>query len=385
MNAVDQEYLRVLQLILDKGVSKKNRTNIDTISIFGVQSRYSLSDGFPILTTKKINFTSVCRELLWFLSGSTNVKYLIDNNVHIWDDWVYEKYVKKVNSSDPLDNFNDCHKDEIKGKEKGKGIYPFSKFKFAERIKEDQDFANRWGDLGYGSYSSMWRKFETVSHDSDFPDKIHISYIDQISNVIKSLKNNPDSRRHIVSAWHPYWAHKCLLSPCHILFQFNTSLLSLDERTNAYLQFTKGNPDQREIDLKKIEILSDQNCSDFSWEDFYDKINVPRYKLDLMLTQRSCDFPVGAGFNISSYCLLLCMVGQIVNMIPHTFVHSIGDCHIYKSQIEGVKEHLKRKCSEELPELVLNKNINNIFSFSINDINLINYNPNSYIKMPIAV
>lgn len=196
----DLTYLDLVNKVLTEGILKKNRTGMDTIGIFGAQARFDLAEGFPLLTTKKVFFKGIVHELIWFISGSTNIKYLVDNGVHIWDDWAYQRYLKIPQTNLDMDEDKNL-----------------SQTDFIQKIKDSALFAKFFGDLGMGTYGGMWRAFP-------FYDG-HESVVDQLKNVVEKIKTNPDDRRLIVSAWHPHWVDHCALPPCHALFHFNTELL----------------------------------------------------------------------------------------------------------------------------------------------------------------
>ncbi|MGL5640520.1 MAG: thymidylate synthase [Mycoplasmoidaceae bacterium] len=287
-----KKYLDLVEHIKNNGHKKEDRTNTGTISLFGCQERYNLENEFPILTTKKINFDAVVHELLWFIKGDTNIKYLVDNNVKIWNDWPYENY--KKSSSFQNETINE----------------------FIEKIKADNDFAKKWGELG-PVYGKQWNNFNGIN---------------QLKNVIDEIKNNPTSRRLIVSSWNPNEIGNMLLPPCHCFFQFY----------------------------------------------------VNENKLSCQLYQRSADLFLGVPFNISSYALLTYMVAQVCNLEPFEFIHTIGDCHIYSNHLEAINQQLSRDV-KKLPKLDINKNIKNIYDFKFEDIKLINYDFHPFIKAKVAV
>lgn len=263
-----QNYHSLLEYILSNGAKKEDRTGTGTISIFGAQLRFDLREGFPLLTTKKVHFKSILHELIWFLQGDTNIKYLKDNGVSIWNEWADEK-----------------------------------------------------GDLG-PVYGKQWRFWENSNKET----------IDQILSIEKQLKENPDSRRMIVSAWNVADLNKMALAPCHVLFQFY----------------------------------------------------VANGKLSSQLYQRSADMFLGVPFNIASYALLTMMFAQVANLELGEFIHTFGDAHIYINHIDQVKTQLIRK-HYPLPQIKLNTDIKNILDFRFEDIELINYVHHPAIKAPVAV
>ena len=263
-----QQYLDLLKRTINKGVRKEDRTGTGTISIFGHQSRYNLSDGFPVITTKKLHLKSIIHELLWFLNGDTNIKYLIDNGVKIWNEWA------------------------------------------------DED-----GDLGH-IYGYQWRSW---------PD-YNGGHIDQIANIVETIKKNPDSRRIIVSSWNVADLPKMNLPPCHAFFQFY----------------------------------------------------VADGKLSLQLYQRSADIFLGVPFNIASYALLLKMMAQVTGLQEGDFVHTFGDAHIYLNHLEQVDLQLSRT-PRSLPEMKINPDVKDIFSFTYEDFELVNYDPYPHIKGEVSI
>ena len=263
-----KQYLDLLSHVKKNGIKKEDRTGTGTLSVFGYQMRFNLADGFPLLTTKKIHLKSVIHELLWFLSGETNIKYLKDNSVSIWDEW-----------------------------------------------------ADTNGDLG-PVYGHQWRSWDTASGES----------VDQIAQLIDQLKNNPDSRRLIVSAWNVGALAEMKLPPCHAFFQFY----------------------------------------------------VAEKKLSCQLYQRSADIFLGVPLNIASYALLTMMVAEVCNLEYGEFVHTLGDAHIYINHLDQVNEQLER-APKPLPQMKINGKIKNIFDFKYDDFELIGYDPYPLIKAPVAV
>ncbi|ODA68987.1 Thymidylate synthase [Methyloligella halotolerans] len=263
-----RQYLDLLALIRNEGTEKGDRTGTGTLSVFGHQMRFDLSEGFPLVTTKRVHMKSVIHELLWFLAGDTNIAYLKENGVSIWDEW-----------------------------------------------------ADETGELG-PVYGRQWRSWPT-------PDGVHI---DQIAKIVEGLKRDPDSRRHIVSAWNVGELDKMALSPCHCLFQFY----------------------------------------------------VADGKLSCQLYQRSADIFLGVPFNIASYALLTLMIAQVTGLRPGDFVHSFGDAHLYLNHLEQADEQLKRS-PRALPQMRLNPDVASLFDFAYDDFELIGYDPHPAIKAPVAV
>jgi thymidylate synthase len=263
-----KQYLNLLQHVLENGNEKSDRTGTGTLSVFGYQMRFDMNDGFPLITTKKLHLKSIIYELLWFLKGDTNIKYLNDNNVNIWNEW-----------------------------------------------------ADQQGNLGH-IYGYQWRSWPDYAGGSN----------DQIKQVIQSIKVNPDSRRHIVSAWNVADLNNMALPPCHVLFQFY----------------------------------------------------VANNKLSCQLYQRSADIFLGVPFNIASYALLMMMVAQVTGLKPGEFIHTFGDAHIYKNHLEQVKTQLGRE-PRHLPAMLLNPGVTEIDGFDYADFTLENYDPYPHIKGAIAV
>lgn len=310
-NHVDIEYLKLLEHIMEHGATKTDRTGTGTKSIFGYQMRFDLSKGFPLLTTKKVPIKAIIHELLWFMRGDTNLKYLADNNVHIWDEWPYKSYLQRNNLPIP----------EINGEEWKAGMS-----EFVEKIKTDEAFAKEYGNLG-PIYGYQWRNWPTPNG----------GHVDQLKQVIETLKKSPDSRRIIVSAWNVSDIEemaKAGLPPCHCLFQFY----------------------------------------------------VADGKLSCQLYQRSCDTFLGVPFNIASYALLTMIIAQITGLEPGEFVWTGGDTHLYLNHLEQVKTQLARKDDiRPMPKMKINPEKKNLEDFTIDDFELTDYNPHEGIKAPIAV
>jgi thymidylate synthase len=325
MNNLDKQYTDLLQDILDNGVTKSDRTGTGTLSIFGRQIRHKMSEGFPLLTTKKMPFKTIVTELLWFLRGDTNIKFLVDNNCHIWDGDAYKNYEKWWKSYSP-----------------GGAPIPLSKEEFINRIKTDDEFAKKWGDLG-PIYGKQWRdwlnlKWEaTDKADPSHPDRPMLKWklegIDQISYLIHDLKTNPDSRRLMVNAWNVGELDQMVLPPCHYGFQVYTRELSLEERAK-WLEDNKG------YDLL-VGNLDHDHIREVVEEE------APTRAISLMWNQRSVDTFLGLPFNIASYGLLLEIIAKAVNMVPEELIGNLGDTHLYSNHIEQAKEQIGREYDHE--------------------------------------
>lgn len=290
-------YHELMQRILNEGIKKADRTGTGTISIFGHQMRFDLSEGFPLVTTKKVFMKGVIHELLWFLKGETNIRYLVQNNVHIWDNWPYDTFKRSY-------AFN--------GEDKST---------FAQRIADDAEFAALWGELG-PVYGFQWRSWPAPDGGS----------VDQISSLIQTIRNHPDSRRLLVSAWNVPFVDQMALPPCHTFFQFY----------------------------------------------------VADGRLSCQLYQRSADVFLGVPFNIASYALLTMMIAQVCDLKPGDFVHTFGDAHLYLNHLDQVKLQLSRDF-RPLPSMEINPVVHDIFQFQYDDFSLKNYHPHDAISAPVAV
>jgi thymidylate synthase len=309
MNRIDTEYQDLLAYILGNGVNKKDRTGTGTLSIFGWQIRHDMKEGFPLLTTKKMAWKSIVTELLWFLRGDTNIKYLVNNGCHIWDGDAYKNYKLK-------------HNFQI-----NQGIDILSQDEFINKIKTDRMFAFEWGELG-PIYGAQWRRW--------FPGGI-----DQIANLISELKTNPDSRRLMVNAWNVGELDQMVLPPCHYGFQVYTRELSVKERLSYFEEFFDCTSNSENMNEHEIHIeLS--------------KSNIPARAISLMWNQRSVDTFLGLPFNIASYGLLLEIIAKEVNMVPDELIGNLGDVHLYSNHIEQAKEQISRE-SFELPTVTVNE------------------------------
>ena len=313
MNTLDKKYTDLLQDILDNGVSKMDRTGTGTLSVFGRQIRHKMSEGFPLLTTKKMYWKGIVTELLWFLRGDTNIKYLVDNNCHIWDGDAYKNY-------------------------KSTTEYPLSIMEFIDTIKNDSLRAKTWGELG-PIYGKQWRSFGPSDEYYNGTEWVYISPIDQITKAIEMIKEDPDSRRIMVTAWNPSDLPKSVLPPCHYGFQVYTRELSQEERYNWYTE--------------KYNKNLTRGSNQYDMDDIFDSNNIPTRAISLMWNQRSVDTFLGLPFNIASYGLLLEIIAKAVNMVPDELIGNLGDTHLYLNHIEQAKEQITRE-PMKLTELNIN-------------------------------
>lgn len=362
-NQADENYKNLINKILEEGVKRIDRTGVGCLSIFGVQQRFQMNKGFPIVSLRKIHNKSFIHEMLWFLSaydekyekfGNTNIRYLLENGVSFWSEWPYENYKKnyleKYKKNDLIDN------KRIK-KYKLLSIKDYEK-----KIVEDDNFAIEWGDLGpvygklwtdWGAYDEQVEKTSTynatkagarlVTHEGW--QNIHVDGINQIDMVIDLLMNDPDSRRIVFSAWNPTELDNQLLAPCHILSQFSTFPLTDEEK---------------------------------------EKYPGKERKLSLQTYIRSNDIYLGNPFNVAEYSLLLHMIAQVVNMVPYEFILTIGDAHLYSNSLDAAKEMLNRDTLSS-PKLSLNPMIDDIYDFRYSDIKVEDYEAHPNIKVDVAV
>ena len=328
MNTLDTQYQNLLGLILGTGIEKEDRTGTGTLSIFGEQIRHNMADGFPLLTTKKMAIKTMMTELKWFLKGDTNIKYLVDNGCNIWNGDAYKKYAEQL-----VPGFH--------------GPW-YTQEQFIDLIKTNESFAKDWGELGpvYGKQWTDWNG------------------IDQILNLVNSLKKNPDSRRLMVSAWNVSELHEMTLPPCHYGFQVYTRVLDLDERIDWYNK--NSDPSHQSRDY---------------FHEHMDDYAVPRRVISLMWNQRSVDTFLGLPFNIASYAMLLHLIAKEVDMIPGEIIGNLGDTHLYKNHIEQAEEQISREPKPHLPKLKLNNVdiLNGEFDYEI-----LHYHSHPTIKAPLS-
>ena len=337
MNKLDKTYQDLLQDILDNGVTKQDRTGTGTISVFGRQIRHKMSEGFPLLTTKKMPFKTIVTELLWFLRGDTNIKFLVDNGCNIWNGDAYKNYIN-----------NPAYKAEsvadLMGSQAGQLVKCSTQEEFINKIKTDDEFAKKWGELGpiYGKQWRNWGRFEYegfTQEGSETLNNIDVNWkipTDQIQNLINDLKTNPDSRRLMVNAWNVGELDQMVLPPCHYGFQVYTRELSNEER----LDWMRGNKS------KVILPMRDPNI-EFSMDEWFRPYGVPKRAISLMWNQRSVDTFLGLPFNIASYGLLLEIIAKEVNMVPDQLIGNLGDVHLYSNHIEQAKEQIGREYTHQ--------------------------------------
>jgi thymidylate synthase len=371
MNNLDTRYQGLLEDILHWGVEKKDRTGTGTLSVFGRQIRHKMSDGFPLITTKKMYFKGIVTELLWFLRGDTNIKYLVDNDCHIWDGDAYKNYL--FNSDwHPISSVNGgfigtkTDSDEIMTQEL-----------FINKIKTDDEFAKKWGSLG-PVYGKQWRSWSNYTGDEIQEGTYEMTNdsIDQIANLINDLKTNPDSRRLMVNSWHVGELNQMVLPPCHYGFQVYTRELSLDERKQIF---------------EDRGYVCDVWPFNGNWHGEYDGFGIPKRAISLMFNMRSTDVGLGLSFNLGSYGLLLTILSKIVNMVPDELIYNGGDVHLYSNHIEPIKEQLNRK-PYELPTLNIMKtddfwknfDVSLFNHLDVNDFVIENYQSHPTIKMPLS-
>ena len=374
MNNIDKKYTELLQDIIDNGVEKKDRTGTGTISVFGRQIRHKMSEGFPLLTTKKMSWKTMVTELLWFLRGDTNIKYLVDNNCHIWDGDAYKNYTKKYENT-IKEQFESLGIQESNNLDWAKSNPPLTQEEFINKIKTDDDFAKIWGELGpiYGRQWRGWNNLKWESTDKVDPSntdrpmlKWKLEGIDQIQNLINDLKTNPDSRRLMVNAWNVGELEQMVLPPCHYGFQVYTRELRTQERKDIY--------------YKSNYAKDTFPTNDNGWNNLFDGFNIPTRAISLMWNQRSVDTFLGLPFNIASYGLLLMMLADEVNMVPDELIGNLGDVHLYSNHVEQAKEQIGRE-PFELPTVHVR---DGIYCSSVNDVILENYQSHPAIKAPLS-
>jgi thymidylate synthase len=318
MSRNENQYLQLLKHVLEHGVRKEDRTGTGTISTFGYQMRFDLQEGFPLLTTKRVAFKAVKSELLWFIKGDTNIRYLLQHNNKIWNEWAFKRWIESGAYDGPdMTNFGLRSQSD----EQFALQYKEQMERFKQLVLTDDAFAAQYGELG-DVYGKQWRAWRTTQGET----------IDQLQDVIETIKRNPDSRRLIVSAWNPEDVPTMALPPCHTLFQFY----------------------------------------------------VADGKLSCQLYQRSADIFLGIPFNIASYALLTHLIARECGLEPGEFVHTLGDAHIYVNHLEQIREQLSRE-PKALPKLMLSGDWTSVFDADVANITLEGYDPHPAIKASVAV
>ncbi|HCS5018583.1 TPA: thymidylate synthase [Escherichia coli] len=338
-----KQYLTLMQDILDNGVVKEDRTGVGTLSVFGRQLRFDLKEGFPLVTTKKVHLKSIIHELLWFLNGDTNVKYLQENGVKIWNEWSDEEGNLGPVYGKQWREWRDCKVVECHDVERTQQLMQRG-YKYIGNMKED------------GTTYLVYEK----AHD-------------QISKVIQQLREDPDSRRIIVSAWNVGDLDDMALNPCHNYFQFYTTEMTALERLNW---FEENQPEKfARTPLNNVEKLI---------HEILDRESIPRRKLSCFYMMRSNDYLLGAPFNVASYALLTHMIAQQLNMVPDELVYSGVDVHLYSNHLEQAKLQLTRE-PYPLPKLVIRRKPDSIFDYKYEDFELVGYQAHPHIAAPVAV
>ena len=352
MNRLDKRYQDLLEDILDNGVVKTDRTGTGTISVFGRQIKHKMSQGFPLLTTKKMAWKTMVTELLWFLKGDTNIKYLVDNGCNIWNGDAFKNYTKEVNEI--IDGYK-CG--DIMGMQphieklfsNSDLLIPLTQEEFINLIKIDDEFAKKWGELG-PIYGKQWRKWTKkkmyLSTDGSYEniyDETDQTVIDQISILINDLKTNPDSRRLMVSAWNVGELEHMVLPPCHYGFQLYTRKLTGEEMWDLL---------KKKVGEEKFQSMVDDIVPfGGGLSEELESYRIPKRAISLMWNQRSVDTFLGLPFNIASYGLLLEILASEVNMMPEDLIGNLGDVHLYSNHIEQAKEQIGREPYKNLPVL----------------------------------
>lgn len=318
MTTSEQAYLDLCRYVLENGAKKEDRTGTGTVSVFGYQMRFDLQKGFPLLTTKKVPFRLIASELLWFLKGDTNIRYLLQHNNNIWNEWAFKNWVESEAYDGP--DMTDFGRRSLQD-DNFREAYEKQMGRFKQQILTDDVFSERFGHLG-DVYGKQWRNWKTTQGES----------IDQLQDVIETIKKNPDSRRLIVSAWNPEDVPSMALPPCHTMFQFY----------------------------------------------------VADNKLSCQLYQRSGDIFLGIPFNIASYSLLTHLIAKECGLEVGEFIHTIGDAHLYTNHLEQVETQLSRT-PKALPTLQIKDSLHSVFDASMEDLEIIGYEPHPAIKAPVAV
>ncbi len=355
----EEQYLSILQDVLDNGYEKEGR-NGKTLSVFGRTIRHKMSDGFPILTSRKINFNNAVVELLWFLKGNTSIKFLLENNCHIWTGDCYQSYLNFTNTLEEPDYdylIEDVQENKVRG---------FTFLEFEQRVLTDDVFCKKFGDVG-PLYPYQWRNFSSEE-----------GKIDQIANAIKELKNNPNSRRILVDNWDVSRLNEMVLNPCHTNFQFNARNLTFNERFNYFHRIVSSGGISFNVGQNYEGVSNEQIEQELNWA------NIPTKALSLKFNMRSTDLPLGLPTNMMVYALLLEIIAKEVNMIPDELIFDGGDVHVYENQIPYVETQFTKPLYQ-LPILkVKNRKVDDISEYDISDFELINYQHHPFIKIPLS-
>jgi len=322
---IEEQYLALLTEVIEQGTHKGDRTGTGTRSLFGRQLRHKMSDGFPLLTTKHVSLRNVATELIWFLRGRTDLRWLLARNCHIWVGDAYQRYRAYAGSLEEPDY--DVHVDDPRESR----IRLMTRQEFIDEILQNDWFSGRFGDLG-PVYGKQWRSWQVELEHSDGVSYYKHPPIDQVERLIKDLKGNPDSRRMMVTAWNPSQIESMILPPCHYGFQLWTRELTINERIDHWFKHSKPN---RDVVDRVDAMTEDEKIRYLS--------HVPSRAVSLLWTQRSVDTPLGLPYNIASYALLLELIGREVGMIPDELICSLGDCHVYQDQVELVRAQLQRE------------------------------------------
>jgi thymidylate synthase len=382
MNKYESDYFTLLFDVLSNGKKSSNRTGINTRKVWGRQTHIDLNQGFPLLTTKKIHWKSVVHELLWMISGDTNIRYLLQNGVTFWTEWPYQQYLKSSNDSNStsVSSF---------------GSTAFSQKEFEQTIINNEEFAKKWGSVGRFAYGGLWRRFPCydnsdpyghnvnsqhpfgtewdIHYETSSGESCEVGYVDQLTAALNDLKTNSDSRRIIISSWHPYHSNRkedAVLPACHNYIQFGTEELTVDEQNR--LLHDKCWPEN-----KPFTGNGSHN------ERVYH--NIPTRRLNCYYSMRSSDVPLGMPYNVAFYALFTHLISHCLNMVPGQLVHNAADAHIYENQIVGIREQLSRSIGE-LPTVKIKDSApKDIFSIKYDDIELVGYNPQPAIFIPVAV
>lgn len=320
---IEQQYLILLRDVIENGIHKGDRTGTGTRSLFGRQLRHKMSDGFPMLTTKHVSLRNVATELIWFLRGRTDLRWLLVRNCHIWVGDAYKKYCAYAGSLEEPDY--DVHVDDPRESR----IRLMTRQEFIDEILRNDWFSGKFGDLG-PVYGKQWRSWQVELEHSDGVSYYKYPPIDQIQNLIRDLKENPDSRRMMVTAWNPADLSEMILPPCHYGFQVYTRELTFSEKRN--LLFSNHPLDSMPEGSGSKPMLS-----------LCDEYEIPTRAISLMWTQRSVDIPLGLPYNIASYALLLELIAREVGMVPDELICSLGDCHVYQDQVEHALTQITRE------------------------------------------